>query len=460
MNSIDKNQHLTSNNANLLVNFMSGIAATGGLLFGYDTGIISSALLQLTREFNLDVHAQQFVTAAIIGGALIGCLSAAPLADWKGRRRMIILASVIFLVGTFLSTTAHSTIVLIISRFVLGLAVGASTQIIPVYIAEVAPAARRGRLVLMFQLAVNGGVFISFIAGYLLRNESWRLMFGLGAIPAAFLLFGMLFLPNSPRWTALKGNIAGAREILIKVRTTRQAAERELSEIIGTHDEQAPWSEVIKPWVRPALVASVGVGLFCQLAGINAVLYYAPTIFAGVGFGESSSLLTSIGIGAALVVTTLFGAWAIDAWGRRKLNLLFIPGAAISLAVLAFTLSLGEPTGIRGWIMIVSVVCYALFNVGSLCCTIWIIGSEVYPLSVRGKGMSLVAAAHWSSDLLLSLTTLSLVRSFGAADTFWLFAAVNALAFVFVWRYVPETKGRSLEEIEATLRDGTFTTLR
>jgi len=440
----------------MLVNFIAGIAATGGLLFGYDTGIISAALLQITQEFHLATIGQQIVTSAIIAGALVGCLSAAPLSDWKGRRRMIILAAAVFIVGTAVASLAHSVTILTAARFILGLAVGASSQIVPVYIAEVAPSSRRGSLVVMFQLAVVSGVFISFIAGYLLRNDSWRIMFALGAIPALFLLFGMIFLPNSPRWMAMKGEIQAAREILTKVRATRAAAERELREIIDAHDVQAPWSELAKPWVRPALVASVGVGLLCQLTGINAVLYYAPTIFKAVGFGENSALLTSVAIGVAMIVATVFGSWAVEVIGRRRLMLCLLPGAAISLAVLAGILSLGTPTGIYAWVMIVAVVGYAIFNVGSLSVAIWLVGAEVYPLSCRGKGMSLVAASHWGADLIVSLTTLSMVEAMGAAGAFWMFAGVNLFAFFFVWRYVPETRGLTLEAIEAKLRSGTF----
>ncbi|GBQ68333.1 major facilitator superfamily sugar transporter [Ameyamaea chiangmaiensis NBRC 103196] len=457
MNAIDSTPGSSALSGTALVNFIAGIAATGGLLFGYDTGIISAALLQITREFSLGTMGQQIVTSAIIAGAFVGCISAAPLSDWKGRRRMIILAAAIFLTGTAIAALAHSVVVLTLARFILGLAVGASSQIVPIYIAEVAPSSRRGRLVVLFQLAVVSGVFISFIAGYLLRNHSWRVMFGLGAVPALFLLFGMVFLPNSPRWVAMKGDIHGAREILRKVRSTRQAAERELAEIIDAHDVQAPWSELRKPWVRPALIASVGVGLLCQLTGINAVLYYAPTIFAGVGFGENSALLTSVAIGVAMIIATVFGSWAVDVIGRRKLMLCMIPGAGISLALLAGILTLNSnPSGAAGWVMIAAVVGYAIFNVGSLSVAVWLVGAEVYPLSCRGKGMSLVAASHWGADLVISLTTLSFVEAMGAAGAFWLFAAINIAAFFFVLRYVPETRGRSLEEIEASLRNGTF----
>ncbi|MFT8778394.1 MAG: MFS transporter, partial [Gluconacetobacter liquefaciens] len=194
----------------------------------------------------------------------------------------------------------------------------------------------------------------------------------------------------------------------------------------------------------------------CQLSGINAVLYYAPTIFSGAGFGEGSALLTSVAVGVAIIVATLFGNWAVEAIGRRALLLWFLPGASLCLLVLAELFHMQATGTSHPWLMVAALLGYAVLNVGSLSVTIWIIGAEVFPLSVRGKGMGLVAAAHWAADLLISLTTLSMVQSFGAGGTFLLFGLVNALAFLFVLRFVPETRGLSLEEIEGRLREGTF----
>ncbi|GAN55430.1 sugar porter family MFS transporter [Tanticharoenia sakaeratensis] len=440
----------------MLTNVIAAVAATGGLLFGYDTGIISAALLQLTRDFHLSTMSAQVVTSAIILGALFGCLGAAPISDRAGRRRTVMVAAALFLLGTAMVASAHAVWMLIVSRLVLGLAIGAASQIVPVYIAEVSPPHRRGQLVVGFQLAVVLGVTISFITGYLLRHDSWRWMFGMGMLPALILFMGMIFLPNSPRWLAMRGDMEGARAVLVRLRGSQEAADKELADIEAAHDVRAPWSEVLSDWVRPALVASVGIALLCQLTGINAVLYYAPTIFAGAGIGEQSALLTSIAIGVAMTVATMFGGWAVDAWGRRALLLRLLPGAVISLIVLGAAFVFGANGGIGIWIKVVAIVAYTVFNTGSLSVAIWLVGAEVYPLSCRGKGTSLVAASHWGADFVISLTTLSLVQMLGAGGTFLLFAAVNAFAFFFVLRYVPETRGHSLEELEARLRNGTF----
>ncbi|WEQ54454.1 sugar porter family MFS transporter [Komagataeibacter nataicola] len=453
-------QHSQTVTGSGIVNLIAGVAATGGLLFGYDTGIISAALLQITPDFSLGTLGQQVVTSAIVAGALAGCLMAAPLSDRLGRRYMIMFAALVFIVGTLVASFAPGVEVLVAARFILGLAVGMCSQIVPVYIAEIAPREKRGQMVVLFQLAVVTGILVSFIVGYLCRAQSWRLMFGLGIIPAVILFGGMSLLPRSPRWLAMKGKLESAFDVLQRLRRDPVAARAELDAIVAMHDEQAPWSALLQPWVRPAVVASVGVALFCQITGINAVLYYAPTIFAGVGFGEGSALLTSIAIGVAMVISTAFGSWAVDAWGRRRLLLRLVPGAAVSLMVLAAMFAQGATHGINTWITAAAVVCYAIFNVGSLSVAIWLVGAEVYPLSCRSKGMSLVAATHWTADLLISLTTLSLVQALGAAGTFWMYAGLNVLAFVFIWRYVPETRGRSLEEIETALKAGTFDRLR
>ncbi|MBR0560203.1 sugar porter family MFS transporter [Neokomagataea anthophila] len=439
-----------------LSTFIATISATGGLLFGYDTGIISSALLQIRAQFHLSTLGAEIVTSTIILGALVGCLGAGPISDRFGRRKTIMLAAALFIVGTIGAAAATTVQVLSLSRLVLGLAIGAASQIVPIYIAEISPAHRRGRLVVAFQLAVVMGVTFSFLTGYALQHASWRWMFGIGMLPAVVLFVGMAFLPNSPRWLAMQGRHDEALEVLLRVRSSSDIAHDELHDIVSHQEKQAPWSELKKPWVRPALVASVGIALLCQLTGINAIMYYAPTIFAGAGFGESTALLTSVAVGLAMVGATFFGGWAVDRWGRRTLILRMLPGAAVSLVVLGLMFSLHLTHGWGAWVMVLSLMGYTVFNTGSLSVAIWLVGAEVYPLSCRSKGMSLVAGSHWGADLLISLTTLTLVRELGADMTFWLYAAVNAFAVWFVLRYVPETKGYSLEELEARLRNGTF----
>lgn len=438
------------------------VAATGGLLFGYDTGIISAALMQLIRDFHLSTFQAEVVTSAIIVGALVGALSAGPISDKIGRRRSVICAALLFIIGTGAIVCANSMTGLVMCRLILGLAIGGATQIVPIYIAEVAPADRRGSLVVAFQLAVCLGQLCSFVFGYLIRDYSWRYMFGVGIIPALILFFGMLCLPNSPRWMAMKGQVEQARSVLQRLRSTTQEAEKELQDIL-TYGEKSEgtgksgYKELFSPWVRPALITAVGVALFCQITGINAVVYYAPTIFASVGFSQSSALLSAIPIGVAMLLGVLFGGWAVDAWGRRKTMICLLPGAVIGFLIAGLMFQMHWAShGVGAWVTVLSIVAYIFFNVGSLSVGIWLIGAEVFPLGCRSQGMSLVSGTHWIIDLLVSLTTLSMVEILGAGGLFWIFAVLNFVALIFVYRYVPETRGVSLEEIERRLRAGTF----
>ncbi|WP_159013251.1 sugar porter family MFS transporter [Acidisoma sp. S159] len=449
---------------NAFVLLVSIVAALGGLLFGYDTGIISAALLFVGHDLNphgsgLDDLAKQLITSAIVAGALIGCMGAGPISDHLGRRLVVVAAAIIFIAGSVAAAASGSVDVLVISRLVLGLAIGAASQIVPVYIAELAPAARRGGLVVLFQLAVVSGILLSSIVGWLLgASGAWRLMFLLGVVPAVVLLVGLIWLPESPRFQALNGNRDGARQTLLRLRASKTEVDRELEEIEQTVHAERGWKELFQPKLRPALVAGMGVAMFSQITGTNAVIYYAPTILASVGFGKSAALLTSLAIGVTIVGSTIFGIWAVDHWGRRKLMLRFLPLAVLSLVLLGFALFGGTPHGWMRWLAVGGLLGNEIFNVGSISVTIWLIGSEVFPLGVRGKGMSMVALSHWTFDLVISLTTLSLVSSLGAGGAFWLFAFINLLAFGFVWRYVPETRGRTLEQIESDLQSGHFRT--
>jgi MFS transporter, SP family, major inositol transporter len=444
--------------------FVASIAAMGGLLFGYDTGIISAALLFVGHDLSphaapLDNLAKQLITSAIVAGALVGSMAAGPISDKIGRRLVIVFAAIIFIVGSITAAASISIDMLVISRLVLGLAIGATSQIVPVYIAELAPAARRGGLVVLFQLAVVGGILVSSIVGWLLGSTgSWRLMFLLGIAPAAILLIGLFWLPESPRFQSLNGNREGAKHTLLRLRRSAAEVETELGDIEETVHAERGWRELFQPRLRPAIIAGMGVAMFSQITGTNAVIYYAPTILRAAGFGENAALLTSLAVGVTIVATTIFGIWAVDHWGRRKLMLRFLPLAVLSLLVLGAAFAGGTPHGLMRWLAVGGLLGNEIFNVGSISVAIWLVGSEVFPLGVRGKGMSMVALSHWTFDLLISLTTLSLVSALGTAGTFWLFGLVNLLAVGFVWRFVPETRGRTLERIEADLQSGRFRT--
>ncbi|MCQ8240088.1 sugar porter family MFS transporter [Rhizosaccharibacter radicis] len=455
----------------LPVPLIAAVAALGGLLFGYDTGIISAALLFIDKSFPIGTGAKQLVTSAIVAGALVGCLAAGPASDKLGRRPVIILSALLFALGSIASAWAGSVPSLTGARLLLGLAVGAVSQIIPVYIAELAPPARRGGMVVLFQLAIVGGILLSTVIGWWLGGDAgvwpfpypggnWRLMFLLGVLPAAILFAGMFLLPESPRFLALRGDLPRAFSILRGVRGSIAEAAEELRSILAQPREDGSWRLLFSRPVRPALLAGTGVAMFSQITGTNATIYYAPTILASAGFGAGAALQTQLLIGVTIVLATIIGLMVVDRWGRRTLMLRFLPVAALGLALLGASFLGGNPAGAGRYAAVAGLVGYEIFNVGSISVAIWLVGAEVFPLAIRGKGMSMVALSHWGFDLVVSLFTLSVVQALGTSGAFFLFAVINVLAWLFVFRLVPETKGRSLEQIEQSLQAGQFTAMR
>lgn len=439
-----------------LIGMVSVVAALGGLLFGYDMGIIGVALLGLAHDFALTDTLKQVVTGAIIFGALFGVFSTGAISDKIGRRRSIMLVGLIFTIGSLMSAMAPTVIFLIVSRFVLGLSAGSATQIIPVYIGEVAPPASRGKLVVMFQFMVVFGILVAYLTGYAL-SDSWRWMFGLGMIPAIILMLGMLLLPESPRWLVNQDREGDALGVLTRVRLSRSAAQNEVDEIkdISARPEGS-WSDLFSSWIRPALVAGAGIAMFSQITGNNALLYYAPTILTEAGFGDNASILASIGAIVLVNISTIFGIFMVDRIGRRKFLLWMVPGSAVAMAVMAILFMGGMPeSSVEQYLLLICMAIYMALNC-SFGVALWLINAEVYPLFVRGKGASVGAFSHWTFDLLVTLTTLTLVNALGTSGAFWLYAAISALGVVFIIRYVPETNGRSLEQIESDLKAGEF----
>lgn len=441
----------------------AAIAAVGGVLFGYDTGIIASALIYVTRSFSLSTAGQEWIAAALNLGAVVGALASGPVSDRYGRRPAIIFAAAIFIFASLGCGFAPGQATLIVARLFLGAAIGATTQIVPVYVAELAPAARRGAFVSLFQMAFSLGLLCAFFIGYELAGppDCWRTMFILGVIPAAMLAMGMLVLPESPRWLLHHEHEKRAISILYRLRGHHEPVHRELKDLLAANEEENGdhgWAALRQRWVRPALIAALGIAALSQLSGPNVIVYYAPIILAQAGLGHSAALLTSVGVGVTSTITTAMGITLIDRIGRRRMMLVMLPMAALSLFVLgSIFLSPAAISGPRMVLMVSALLGYIFFNFGSLSVAVWLIAAEVFPLAIRSKAMGLASATVWLSDTLVSLVTLTLVNALGSTGTFWLFGLVNVAAFGFVWAFVPETAGTTLEEIEKRLRSGQFT---
>ncbi len=430
------------------------IGALGGLLFGFDTGVISGALIFINKTFQPTTIIQETIVSSVVLGALFGAIFSGRLADKYGRRQMLVIAALAFLSGTLISTFAPNVDVLIVGRLVIGFAIGISSYTTPLFISEMAPASQRGAMVLLNAITITGGEAVAFLLDYALApSAAWRWMFAAGLIPAVLLLVGMIFLPETPRWMVLRGRTAEAKKILSKIRPAKQVAS-ELHDIEHSFSlKRGNWRQLFSKTVRPVLIIGLGLGIFQQLFGINTVMYYGPTIFAAVGFkGTESQILATFGMGLVNTVMSVIGVLIIDKVGRRRLLLIGSAVAAVSLGVTSVAFDY-HTTGIMQWIAVSAMVIYIAgycISVGSL---FWLMISEIYPLSIRGLGMSLATAVQWGANFVVSITFLTIINAIGPAHTFWLYASMCVICFAFVYYLVPETKGISLEQIEQNLAD-------
>ena len=437
---------------------IAAVAAMGGLLFGFDTGVIAGAMLFIVPDFHLGPAEQGLVVSAVTFGAMFGALVAGTSSDAIGRRWTNIVAGISFMFGSALSALAPNPAVLIMSRVIIGLAIGLASVAAPMYIAELAPARHRGTLVSMFQLAVTIGILVSYIVDHALAPaQAWRWMLGLAFIPGMLLVLGMIPLPESPRWLLKKGADSAARHVLSLVRLPDEIED----EIKGIryeleHNRPAAFKEMLMPALRPALLVGVGLAVFQQVTGINTIIYYAPQIFETAGIDKATTALAAtIGIGVVNVLSTLIAMWLVDRAGRKPLLLVGLAGMIISLAALGIVLSFGSAIGIDPhWLAPITVgsialyiVCFAL----SLGPIVWLMISEIFPNQARARGASISTAANWTANFVVSLSFPVLQVVMGPSLPF-LYVALGVLAFLFIVGYVPETKGKSLEEISRLWR--------
>ncbi|GAA3597682.1 sugar porter family MFS transporter [Kineosporia mesophila] len=437
------------------------VSAISGLLYGYDTGIISGALLQIGDDFDIGSGWEQVITASILVGAVIGALTCSRLAERRGRRGTLLLVGIIFVVGAVAASLAPTPVLLSLSRLVLGFAVGGATQTAPVYVAELAPTAYRGRLVLFFQIAIGVGIVIATVVGAS-EAVSWRLAIGVAAVPATLMFLLMLRLPESPRWLLRGGDSDGARAALASVRHPDSDLDREFGEIRDNVEAERQagtrgWSGLRAAWTRPALVVGCGLAIFTQLSGIEMIVYYSPTILTDNGFSDSTALRVSVALGLTYLIAQLIGLAVIDRVGRRRLTLVTLPGAAVALVVLgSFFVTGNDGKSMIPWI-VATLIAFMAFTAGGIQLMGWLTGSEIYPLATRAAGAAAQSAALWGTNVLITLSLLSIMRTFGTGQTLWMYAFFNIAAFVFLHRTMPEMTGRSLEEIEDHLQKGKFT---
>jgi sugar porter (SP) family MFS transporter len=436
------------------------VSAVSGLLYGYDTGIISGALLQIGKDFDIGHLWEQVIAASILVGAVIGALTCSRLAERRGRHGTLLLIGIVFVVGSLAASLSPDPITLSLSRLVLGFAVGGATQTAPVYVAELAPTAYRGRLVLFFQIAIGVGIVIATIIGAA-EIIDWRVAIGMAAVPAAIMFVLMLKLPESPRWLAREGHLDRARQALTRVRPADSDLSDEIHEIrenvrAERRASTRGWAGLKAAWVRPALVVGCGLAIFTQLSGIEMIVYYTPTILTDNGFSNSTALRVSVALGLTYLFAQLIGLAIIDRVGRRRLTLLTLPCSAAALVVLgSFFVTGNDGKSMIPWI-IVTLVAFMAFTAGGIQLMGWLTGSEIYPLATRAAGAAAQSASLWATNVLITLTLLSTMKAIGTGQTFWMYAAFNLIAFAFLYRKMPELTGRSLEQIENRLEQGKF----
>ncbi len=454
----------TNKRSKNLVITIATIAATGGLLFGFDTGVISGAqnFLQDAGGWGISDSQLEWVTTAVLIGAVLGAALSGRITDILGRKTVIIIAAVIFAIGAIATGAAPSVSLLVTGRIIIGIAIGIASFSVPLYISEISPTKNRGALVTMNQLMITIGILVSYISDYLIANDanpfSWRWMFYVGFFPAIILLTGMFFVPETPRWLIGKGKEEKGRSILSKVEEPElvEEAVQKIKADIARESESASYGEILKPWLRTALVIAVGIMFFQQFTGINTIIYYSPKIFKIAGIESNTlTILPSILLGAVNVLFTVVSIMLLDKLGRRPLYFIGMVGMIVGLCGVGLSFFFEDSLGDSlKYFTVASMFLYIIFFAVSLGPLGWLIISEVFPLKVRGIGMSIGSLSNWLFNGIVAFTFLKLVNALSPAGAFWLYAGIGVLGIYWGNKFIPETKGITLEKIEDHWREG------
>lgn len=437
--------------------------ALGGILWGYDTGVISGAMLFIKQDIELTPFQQGMVVSGLLVGAMVGAGLSGRMADRWGRRRLILGSAVVFTLGTFGAAIASTASTLILSRFVIGIGVGIASVVVPLYLTELAPKQSRGKLTSLMQLLVTVGIFLAYLTDYALADSgAWRWMLGLGAVPAVLLGIGIYFQPESPRWLVKHGRVDQARSVLRRLRGEQDdVVDEELSDIREADRTQAIENsvgtrELLTARLRPVFLLGLGLVFFQNFIGINTIIYYAPTLLTTIGFGTSGAILANVGIGLVNVLMTLPALKLIDQVGRKAL----LTVGSVGMLVAMLALGAANVAGLSyGPLLVVVTLGSILLYIASFAVSWgpvqWVMLPELFPLRMRGSAVGVCLIFNWLFNMLVALVFPVLLDLFGPGPMFLFFALMAVLAYWFVRSGLIETKGKSLEEIEAqVLRSG------
>lgn len=428
------------------------IGALGGLLYGYDMGVISGALLYLKDDIPLNAFTEGLVVSSMLVGAIVGAGLSGPLSEKFGRRRLVFMISIVFIIGALILALAPTMEILVLGRVIIGLAVGGSTAIVPVYLSELAPTDARGSLSSLNQLMITIGILASYLVNYAFAPiEGWRWMLGLAVVPSLVLMIGVIFMPESPRWLLEKRGEKAARDVM---NLTYPASEidheiENMKKINQIADNT--WTVLKSPWLLSTIIIGSVFALLQQLIGINAIIYYAPKIFATAGLGESTAILSTVGIGVVNVLVTIFAISIIDKIDRKKLLVIGNIGMVASLLIMSGLIWLiGVNSAV--WIILISLTTFIIFFGVSWGPVLWVMLPELFPMRARGAATGIAALVLSIGSLLVAQFFPVLTDVLEVQQVFLIFAVIGIIAMVFVIKFLPETRGRSLEQIEQDLR--------
>ncbi len=447
---------------------LSVIAALGGFLFGYDEAVISGTVAEVSNQFGLSSLMKGWFVSSALLGAIFGVLGGGALSDNFGRKRTMVTAATLFAISMIGCALAPTFVTLVLSRLVGGMGIGVASIVCPMYISEISVAKSRGMLVSLYQLAVTIGVVGAYISNYYLLHyaqaaeatdslfsyvfvtEWWRGMLGVGVVPSLIFLIAVLFIPESPRWLVLKGQVNTASSIFGKIYNEASEVKKQIADTleVSKSNNSVGYSALLKPGIRTAVIVGVCIAMLGQFMGVNAVLYYGPDIFKDAGLGQGDAFFYQVIVGLANMLTTVAAMFIIDRVGRKALVYYGVSGMIISLLLIAFYFTCHETMGISSIWLLVFFIAYIVFCAGSICAIIFVILSEMYPLAVRGMAMSVAGLALWIATFLVGQLTPWLLETATPAGTFIIFAVMCVPYMLIMWKLVPETTGKSLEEIE------------